>query len=436
MMKTNKTTIKSEFRNVLKKYHKEIHVLSKEARSNGLEVAKQYYLYLEKCGVSYAKLALDVVESRGKFGKLANIHLKSQSIFEGVKVELFDEMREKIIISLASHDSKMRSSKGYKEYDTCYELIEKYHLKVFNCHTSVYAWGGLIMKEIAGNGSWMKSYENGENIFQEALKLLENVQSNYDSKYSIERMLQSVIHTFKIYSLGIEIPFVLQMSTGSIEQASMIWKKDVSCIEEIKEETSLSESMMAPSRVFRIKAASSFVKGGDDYSSSEDEDNSSEILLGNKIINQRLSELLQDPLKLKKYQEEQLNQTIEELKITDSFIPNFSQASINFANEYKDLFQQFTQINNKTEIAEKLEKANEDLEEQTPNIQNLIESFGNNQNFTPNNSEQVFEDQNAWANEIVFGTMNMMNNLQNNPEMQEFMQMFLGNNSNMFNDQI
>ena len=166
------------------------------------------------------------------------------------------------------------------------------------------------------------------------------------------------------------------------------------------------------------------------------EDKQFEIFGAQKAINKEISELLSNPEKLKQYQEEQLNQAIEELKITDSFIPNFSQASINFANEHKDLFQQFTQINNKTEIVEKLEKANNDLEEQLPKIQNFIESFGNNQNFTSNNSEQVFEDQNAWANEIVFGTVNMMNNLQNNPEMQEFMQMFSGNNSNMFNDQI
>ena len=166
------------------------------------------------------------------------------------------------------------------------------------------------------------------------------------------------------------------------------------------------------------------------------EDKQFEIFGAQKTINNKVSELLSNPEKLQKYQEEQLNQAIEELKITDSFIPNFSQASINFANEHKDLFQQFTQINNKTEIVEKLEKANNDLEEQLPKIQNFIESFGNNQNFTSNNSEQVFEDQNAWANEIVFGTVNMMNNLQNNPEMQEFMQMFSGNNSNMFNDQI
>lgn len=209
-------------------------------------------------------------------------------------------------------------------------------------------------------------------------------------------------------------------------------------VDTIKLNLILSDSSLPSFRVNTKKILKDWQsRFGYELSDLEDkEDTQFEMFGAQKTINNKISELLSNPEKLKKYQEEQLNLAMEELKITDSFIPNFSQASINFANEHKDLFQQFTQISNKTEIVEKLEKANNDLEEQSPKIQNLIESFGNNQNFTPNNSEQVFEDQNAWANEIVFGTMNMMNNLQNNPEMQDFMQMFSGNNSNMFNDQI
>ena len=83
-MKINRVKIKSEYRKELKGYHKIINDLSAEQRSEGVKCAEKYYDYLATKGILYAWLALDVIENEGTFGKLANIHLKSESIFEGI----------------------------------------------------------------------------------------------------------------------------------------------------------------------------------------------------------------------------------------------------------------------------------------------------------------------------------------------------------------
>ncbi len=143
-MKIDKVKIRSEYRVSLKDFHREINTLSSEDMIKAINCAKNYYSYLVSNSISYARLALDVIENKGKFGQMANVHLKTQSIFEGIKEESIGELREKIIISLASHDSKMRCSKSYHDGNLCYQQIELYHVKVFETYTTIYAWEVLL----------------------------------------------------------------------------------------------------------------------------------------------------------------------------------------------------------------------------------------------------------------------------------------------------
>lgn len=289
-MPIDKATIKLNYRKKLKAYHRNIKNLDDDERTDAIDWAKNYYSYLASNGISYAKLALDVVENRGKYGQVANIHLKHQSIFEGIKVGNISEVREKIIISLAAHDARMRINKDYSDSCLWYDKIEDYHLKVFAFYSTPYAWGGLVMKELLGSGSWMKYYEKSENCFDVILPILQNNALGCRSEYSVERMLQSVSHSLRVFSLGIDMSFMPTIRAFSKEQAAKIWQIDGARIEELVEDRSMLDSSMVESKAFKILPAQEFCFHHiSDYSSSSDSDSSDDntTLAEQKKINMR-----------------------------------------------------------------------------------------------------------------------------------------------------
>lgn len=435
-MKINKAEVKYKYRQVLKGYHKIINDLSGEERSKGVECAEKYYDYLATKGILYAWLALDVIENKDKFGKLANIHLKSQSIFEGIQSEAMNAVREKIIISLASHDAKMRSSKGYDQSNPCYDKIEAYHLKVFKYHTTPYAWGGLAPKELIGSGSWMKFYEDDSGILKGIEEIIKQGKICKSLEYSAERMLKSLAHSYNQYILGSNTSFELIMSTSSKEQAALVWKIDLDRVELIEEDTSMLDSVS--SKVFKAKAAEYFVPSGEfDYSSSdsESEEEFSETLSANKVINKQLKALLSNPGDLKHYQQESLENAMQELKLAENLVPNITKASLESMSEHYEFIQQLTGIKDSTLELWKVEKLEEEEEKFVPDLQDLVQSFQKPQSVNattstkPETREQKADhEDNDWLNALLSNTTSMMNEASNDPEMQQFLKT-LGNNS-------
>ena len=438
-MKINRAKIKLDYRKELKGYHKDIDTLDSEDRSNGIEYAKMYYNYLTEAGIPYARLALDVIENKGKFGKLANIHLKSQSLFEGIQAEAMPAVREKIIISLASHDAKMRGDKDYNQSNPCYDKIEAYHLKVFKYHTSPYAWGGLAPKELIGSGSWMKLYEEDSGILEGIEEIMKQGKIGKSLEYSAERMLKSLAHSYNQYIINSNTPFQLMMSTTSKEQASVIWKIDPDRISEIEDDTSMLDSVS--SRVFKARAAEHFVPSGEfDYSSSdsEEEEYLSKTLSANKVINKQLQALLSSPDDLKNHQKESFNNSLKDLKLAEEFAPNITKSSLESIAEHNGFIQELIGIKNPNQALEKIKKSEQEEEKMTPVVKDLVQNIKNQEVITQkkksSNTKEQKLDSEDWLTDIISHTQTAMNDAYNDPDMQQFLQTLGGNSNFNFED--
>jgi len=446
-MKISRTKIKLEYRKELKDYHRDIDSLDSEDRSNGIEYAKMYYSYLAEAGISYAKLALDVIKNEGKFGKLANIHLKSQSIFEGITLEEITTVREKIIISLASHDAKMRGNKNYNQSNPYYKEIEEYHIKVFKYHTSPYAWGGLALKELIGSGSWMEFYEQDKGVFEGIKEIIKQDKIGKSLEYSAERMLKSIAHSHNQYTLESKAPFQLKMSAASKEQAAFIWKIDPARVSEIEDDTSMLDSVS--SKVFKAKPAEYFVPSGDpDYSSSDSEDDEefNETLSANKAINKQLWQLLSNPSDLKQYNKESLSNAMQDLKLAEEFVPNITKSALESMSKHYGFMQELIGIKNPKQELEKIKKSEQEEAKMMPVAQDLVQDIQNQQVFTAgmqnfmnqqSNNGQTQEkksDDQDWLNDILLNTQTAMNQAYHDPDMQQFMKDLGGNSGFNYDD--
>ena len=60
-----------------------INSITPAERVAGVEVVREYYEYLKASGEPYGEGALQVVTDTGMFGKIANIHLRTQAVFDG-----------------------------------------------------------------------------------------------------------------------------------------------------------------------------------------------------------------------------------------------------------------------------------------------------------------------------------------------------------------
>lgn len=427
-MPINREEIKKEYRDKLKVYHRKIKELSPEDSHKALDIAKNYYAYLAKSGIPYAKLALEVIENQGRFGKLVNIHLKSQSVFEGIKPENIGEVREKIIISLASHDAKLRSDKNYHPNKSYYKEIEDYHIKVFKYHTSPYAWGGLTPKELIGSGSWMNLYEEDAGIFEAIKGIMQNPNKGRASEYSTERLLKSVAHSYKSYQTGFDTPFELKISTLSKEQASLIWKINPNRITEIESDNSMLDDVS--SKIFKAEGSKEYICMGEpDYESSDSEGEEDLHLGANKIINTQLTKLLSDPAYLKQYQEQSINDALKDLKLAEGIIPNITEQCLGYSNENKDFLQELMGIKDPDKEIKKVKKSESMMEGDF----NHSYSNQNQSAFKKSLDDDLYPDNNIednqdWLNSIMSNTQTAMNDAQNDPEMQQFLQSLGQNN--------
>ena len=222
-MTIDKEKINSEYTQILQEAYDNIDTLTPAERATAIETAKKYYEYLASNGIIYGKIALEVLENKGRFGEMANINMKDQSIFDGVPPSKIPEMTEKLAISLAYRDSDMRGKPEYIESDRSSKeigiKIGIYHKEAFEKYSTPYAWAGLATDELIGVGEWERLYVENTGVFEGAIEIWNSGKlGETGSQYSKERMVQSLKHTYRVYSTKIEVPFTLHVTAASKEQ--------------------------------------------------------------------------------------------------------------------------------------------------------------------------------------------------------------------------
>jgi ankyrin repeat protein len=217
-------------------------------RREGIKIAREYYAYLEASGELYGKAALLVINDEGPFGKTANIHLRTQAVFDGVKKEYLPELQDRIKISLACSDIEQRLKLKEKFNTTD---ISDYHKQVFKDQgVTEYAWGGLAIEELLGTGKWMKMVDANINAFDKLPDQLSKIK-NKESNYAVDRLISSAKHSANCYIKG-ERDYAPMIRAGTPEQAAKWFAVDSNRVMKYADETSLSESPLVASYVYKI----------------------------------------------------------------------------------------------------------------------------------------------------------------------------------------
>lgn len=354
-------------------------------------------------GVPYAKLALDVVEDKGDFGRYANINLSHQSKFDGIPEDEIPLVRDKIIISLAFSDAQMRVSMPEAPRESELKMINEYHKDVLGSHSSAYAWGGLLSDQILGPNSWMDLYEFGGGFLSGVRKIVTKSLSGeaIESEYSIERMLQSAKHILQVLKLGIESDFNPIFLAHSKAMVAKSFGVDISRIEEIP--SNVPETAMVGSQSFRVKPALSWegpflhysvtdaASSGEDSEEergdgADDAQNSVEdmgLLNANRMIN----DLLADPVKLSRFQKGAISTAHEGLEELARSFPSIasdikreSSASASLVAEMSDLLFYKPEVSVSTkEATTKTEELLQETEDLLSNIHSRnAQAFANN----------------------------------------------------------
>lgn len=68
----------SEVKDYLDEENEKVKTLNAAKRQELIGTVKEYYQYLADNNISYGRLALEVVNNEGKYGLMANSHLKHQ----------------------------------------------------------------------------------------------------------------------------------------------------------------------------------------------------------------------------------------------------------------------------------------------------------------------------------------------------------------------
>ncbi|HJD56439.1 MAG TPA: hypothetical protein LFW21_07565 [Rickettsia endosymbiont of Pyrocoelia pectoralis] len=229
----NRVKINKEFfrklHKQLDKKNEKVKTLDASERQDLIVTVKEYYQYLADNNISYGRLALEVVNNEGKYGLMANGHLKHQCVFDGIKAEEILVIRKQIIISLTYHDMRLRKSIKYNQNNDFCKSIEDYHISVFKSLATEYAWGGLAFRELIGSGSWLKLYEQGGGDL-EAINLM--FRNHKESKeYSSTRLMDSIKHTWHNYQGGLgifkphmrDVPFSPNLDAASKEYVAKLY---------------------------------------------------------------------------------------------------------------------------------------------------------------------------------------------------------------------
>lgn len=211
--------------------------MTAEKREQGLNIARDYYLFLRDNNEKYGEAALRVVNNEGLIGKVANLHLRTQAVFDGKKREDLPELRDRIVISLAFNDINKRIEEGTK---FTYDSISRYHKEVFVAQgLSEYAWAGLAFEELLGSGKWMASFDADVKLFSNVIGQLSQIKEKRNN-YSLDRLVTSLKHSFSCY-LTFEHDYRPMVRAGSPEQAASWFGVDTKRVIEIKDPLSVLE---------------------------------------------------------------------------------------------------------------------------------------------------------------------------------------------------
>jgi hypothetical protein len=223
--------------------------ISLSDRQDGVKLVQEYYTYLKNSGEFYGELALRVVNNKGFFGEFANIHLRTQAVFDGIAKEYLPELQDRIKISLAYVDIEQR----LEEKDTFNDKsISKYHKAVFEKQgLSHYAWGGLALEELLGSGAWMMMGDFKEQDFQKMLDQLSKIGSKEGSNYSLDRMVRGMGHTFTCYTKG-ESDYVPMVRAADSWQAAKMFDVEPSRAFAVEDDTDWMDSPLVRCIVYKI----------------------------------------------------------------------------------------------------------------------------------------------------------------------------------------
>jgi len=184
-----------------------------------------------------------------------------------------------------------------------------------------------------------------------------------------------------------------------------------------------------------MKALNDGVEFADIPEYHDDEDSQDQTLAANKIINKQIDKLLSNPSELHKYQQESLDNAIQELKLAENLVPNITKSGLESMGEHYEFMQQLMGIKDPIFELKKVKELEEEEEKFDPYLQDLVQSFQNPQTFTskarakPKTQEQKVDyEDNDWLNALLSNTESMMQEASSDPDMQQFLKT-LGNNS-------
>ncbi len=246
---------------ILEKFKKDLNELrerdyAEDKRDAGIALAHKYYTYLKDNGEPYGAAALQVATNTGLLGKIANIHLRTQAVFDGKAKEDLDELQTRIVISLAHADMIQRIKHNG---ELTYDIISKYHKLTFETFgLSHYAWSGLVVEELLGPGKWMMIHDSDQREFDSILTQLS--QSTTKSTYAIDRMLSSIHHSVKCLAT-VEQDYTPIATGSSSLQVATRYGVDISRIMQQEDPlwnatTASSDSYIALGHSYKILSAS------------------------------------------------------------------------------------------------------------------------------------------------------------------------------------
>jgi hypothetical protein len=200
----------------------ETKIITMDQRIQGRNLAVDYYQFMNLHGdlysvenggkpVQYAQMALDVVNDTGIFGSLANIHLRTQAVFEGKTRAELPEITDKLVIGLAGADMQCRIDEigeviiDGKPHICNADAIRRYHEQQFEGQKlSINCWGGEIFEQLFGEGSWFELMTPG--AASETLKKLPLAAVKAEFYPENERMSKAALHDLKVLGASVLRP--------------------------------------------------------------------------------------------------------------------------------------------------------------------------------------------------------------------------------------
>ena len=156
------------------------------------------------------------------------------------------------------------------------------------------------------------------------------------------------------------------------------------------------------------------------------QEDTKEVIINNpnKVINDKLEQLLSNPDQLKQYQQQSINDAFEGLKIGEKMIPGMTEHSVKSANEHYEFLQGLVGIKDPDIELEKIKQ----YKQKSTTAKSNMQSFMDAQNNTSQKQDPLQEENQDWLNNLVSNTQTAINEAYHNPDMQQFLQT-LGNNS-------